>query len=95
MLEQMGATVQWTNDTITVSRDPSQPLKGVDVDCGDIPDAAMTLAVRRSTICFREVDALVIDWLECTHAIRLSRCLRMGQRRYETCAVGESRKRSA
>jgi hypothetical protein len=47
VLEQMGATMEWTDDTITVSRDPSQRLKGVDVDCGDIPDAAMTLAVRK------------------------------------------------
>lgn len=46
VLEQMGATVEWTPNSITVSRkmDGSQPLKGVDVDCGEIPDAAMTLA---------------------------------------------------
>jgi hypothetical protein len=33
-------------NAITVSRklDGSQPLVGVDVDCGEIPDAAMTLA---------------------------------------------------
>ena len=33
-------------NSITVSRamDGSQPLVGVDVDCGAIPDAAMTLA---------------------------------------------------
>lgn len=46
VLGQMGATVTWTDDTITVSREPSKRLKGMDVDCGDIPDAAMTLAVR-------------------------------------------------
>jgi len=47
VLEQMGATVEWTEGTITVSRkmDGSQPLLGVDVDCGEIPDAAMTLSV--------------------------------------------------
>jgi len=47
ILEKMGATVEWTPNTITVSRrmDGSQPLKGVDVDCGEIPDAAMTLGV--------------------------------------------------
>jgi len=46
VLEQMGATVEWAPNSITVSRnlDGSQPLKGVDVDCGMIPDAAMTLA---------------------------------------------------
>lgn len=46
VLEQMGATVTWTADSITVSRDKvNNPLIGVDVDCGKIPDAAMTLAV--------------------------------------------------
>eukprot|EP00428_Durinskia_dybowskii_P057236 CAMPEP_0170320456 /NCGR_PEP_ID=MMETSP0116_2-20130129/60965_1 /TAXON_ID=400756 /ORGANISM="Durinskia baltica, Strain CSIRO CS-38" /LENGTH=485 /DNA_ID=CAMNT_0010573233 /DNA_START=81 /DNA_END=1538 /DNA_ORIENTATION=+ len=45
VMEQMGATVTWAPESITVSRDPSVRLKGVDVDCGKIPDAAMTLAV--------------------------------------------------
>lgn len=45
VMEQMGATVTWNAESITVSRDPSVRLKGVDVDCGKIPDAAMTLAV--------------------------------------------------
>lgn len=45
VLEQMGATVTWTPDSITVTRDPNTKLQGVDVDCGEIPDAAMTLAV--------------------------------------------------
>lgn len=45
VMEQMGATVTWGPDSITVTRDPSVKLKGVDVDCGKIPDAAMTLAV--------------------------------------------------
>lgn len=46
VVEQMGATIEWQPNSITVSRklDGSQPLKGVDVDCGEIPDAAMTLA---------------------------------------------------
>ncbi len=43
VLEQMGATVTWAPESITVTR--TGPLKGVDVDCGKIPDAAMTLAV--------------------------------------------------
>mmetsp|Transcript_28616 Transcript_28616/g.42306 ORF Transcript_28616/g.42306 Transcript_28616/m.42306 type:complete len:527 (+) Transcript_28616:178-1758(+) len=43
VLEQMGATVTWDDASITVTR--NGPLKGVDVDCGKIPDAAMTLAV--------------------------------------------------
>eukprot|EP00978_Attheya_sp_CCMP212_P041446 scaffold237949_cov54-Attheya_sp.AAC.1 len=45
VMEQMGATVTWAPDSITVTRDPNTKLKGVDVDCGEIPDAAMTLAV--------------------------------------------------
>mmetsp|Transcript_54838 Transcript_54838/g.117092 ORF Transcript_54838/g.117092 Transcript_54838/m.117092 type:complete len:464 (-) Transcript_54838:57-1448(-) len=47
VVEKMGATIEWSPNSITVSRklDGSQPLKGVDVDCGEIPDAAMTLAV--------------------------------------------------
>lgn len=44
-LERMGATVEWTDDSITVSRDVAKtPLVGVDADCDAIPDAAMTLA---------------------------------------------------
>ena len=45
VMEKMGATVTWAAESITVTRDPSVRLKGVDVDCGKIPDAAMTLAV--------------------------------------------------
>lgn len=45
VMEQMGATVTWTADSITCTRDPDVKLKGVDVDCDKIPDAAMTLAV--------------------------------------------------
>jgi len=45
VMERMGANVTWANDSITVTRDPNTKLKGVDVDCGHIPDAAMTLAV--------------------------------------------------
>ena len=45
VMEQMGATVTWEPESITITRDPSTKLKGVDVDCGKIPDAAMTLAV--------------------------------------------------
>lgn len=44
VVEQMGATVTWAPESITVTRDPATKLKGVDVDCGKIPDAAMTLA---------------------------------------------------
>eukprot|EP00560_Eucampia_antarctica_P008980 CAMPEP_0197825316 /NCGR_PEP_ID=MMETSP1437-20131217/2413_1 /TAXON_ID=49252 ORGANISM="Eucampia antarctica, Strain CCMP1452" /NCGR_SAMPLE_ID=MMETSP1437 /ASSEMBLY_ACC=CAM_ASM_001096 /LENGTH=481 /DNA_ID=CAMNT_0043425257 /DNA_START=86 /DNA_END=1531 /DNA_ORIENTATION=- len=45
VMEQMGAKVTWAPESITVTRDPDTKLKGVDVDCGKIPDAAMTLAV--------------------------------------------------
>ena len=37
--------MKYTDNSITVTRDLSKPLKGVDEDCGDIPDVAMTLAV--------------------------------------------------
>lgn len=45
VLEKMGATVEFGPTSITVSRDPGVQLQGVDEDCGDIPDVAMTLAV--------------------------------------------------
>jgi 3-phosphoshikimate 1-carboxyvinyltransferase len=45
VMKQMGATVTWEPESITVTRDASQKLRGVDVDCSKIPDAAMTLAV--------------------------------------------------
>ena len=45
VLEKMGATLTWEANAMTVTRDMATPLKGVDVDCGEIPDAAMTLAV--------------------------------------------------
>ena len=41
----IGADVTYTDNSITVTRDLSKPLKGIDEDCGDIPDVAMTLAV--------------------------------------------------
>ena len=47
VLEKMGATLTWGPNSITVTRDKASPLRGVDVDCGEIPDAAMTLAVRK------------------------------------------------
>ena len=45
VLEKMGAKLTWEENSMIVSRDPGTKLRGVDVDCGDIPDAAMTLAV--------------------------------------------------
>lgn len=45
VLEKMGAKVTYTSNSITVSRDMSTPLVGIDEDCGDIPDVAMTLAM--------------------------------------------------
>mmetsp|Transcript_1563 Transcript_1563/g.2749 ORF Transcript_1563/g.2749 Transcript_1563/m.2749 type:complete len:497 (+) Transcript_1563:221-1711(+) len=44
-LEEMGATVTWGDDDITVTRDPGTKLQGKEFDCLKIPDAAMTLAV--------------------------------------------------
>lgn len=51
VLGQMGATVTWSPNSINITREPGTPLRGVDVDCGDIPDAAMSLA---STALFAE-----------------------------------------
>ena len=45
VLEKMGADVQYGPNSITVSRKEGVSLVGVDEDCGDIPDVAMTLAV--------------------------------------------------
>eukprot|EP01037_Dinobryon_pediforme_P014220 gene14220-14340_t len=45
VLEKMGADVSFGPNSITVSRRKGMPLVGVDEDCGDIPDVAMTLAV--------------------------------------------------
>jgi 3-phosphoshikimate 1-carboxyvinyltransferase len=45
ILQKMGATVTFAEHSITVQRDLSTPLVGADEDCGDIPDAAMTLAM--------------------------------------------------
>ena len=47
VMEQMGAKVEWHPNKITITGPTANGgrLKGVDVDCNDIPDAAMTLAV--------------------------------------------------
>jgi len=45
VLERMGAAVTWAPTSVTVTGPPRGGLRGVDEDCGDIPDAAMTLAV--------------------------------------------------
>lgn len=47
VLEKMGARVVYRPDSITVTRDPQacSRLVGIDEDCGDIPDVAMTLAI--------------------------------------------------
>jgi 3-phosphoshikimate 1-carboxyvinyltransferase len=41
----MGATVEWAPYSITVTGPPRGQLRGIDHNCVDIPDAAMTLAV--------------------------------------------------
>jgi 3-phosphoshikimate 1-carboxyvinyltransferase len=43
VLEKMGATVVWEDDSITVSKGP-KALLAVDMDMNHIPDAAMTIA---------------------------------------------------
>lgn len=47
VLQRMGASVSYGPNSITVSRDvhANQRLQGIDEDCGDIPDVAMTLAI--------------------------------------------------
>lgn len=45
VLGKMGAQVTYGPNSITVTRDLSKPLVGIDEDCGDIPDVAMTLAI--------------------------------------------------
>ncbi len=47
VMEQMGAKVTWHPNKITITGPTANggKLVGVDVDCNDIPDAAMTLAV--------------------------------------------------
>jgi 3-phosphoshikimate 1-carboxyvinyltransferase len=62
VLEQMGATVTWSPNAIRVRRDPNRVLHGVDVDCGDIPDAAMTLAVVALFAQGRTVIRNVYNW---------------------------------
>lgn len=43
-LHEMGAGLTYGRDFITVLG-PAEPLRGIDLDCGAMPDAAMTLAV--------------------------------------------------
>ncbi|KAG0555221.1 hypothetical protein KC19_12G153100 [Ceratodon purpureus] len=50
VLEKMGAKVEWTDHTVTVTGAPVDPttgkrLKAIDVDMNAMPDVAMTLAV--------------------------------------------------
>ena len=46
VLEKMGADVEYGPISITVSRREGVRLKGIDEDCGDIPDVAMTRGCR-------------------------------------------------
>ncbi|KAK4538522.1 hypothetical protein CDCA_CDCA18G4547 [Cyanidium caldarium] len=62
VLQQMGAQVTWQPQAIRVTRDRSVPLRGVDVDCGDIPDAAMTLAVAALFAIGRTAIRNVYNW---------------------------------
>lgn len=45
LLSDMGAHVVWGPDWVEVSRDPGQPLRGIQRDLNCLPDSAMTLAV--------------------------------------------------
>lgn len=42
VLEQMGAVIEWGDNSITASRGAA-PLHGIEIDMNDMPDAAMTL----------------------------------------------------
>ena len=44
-LERMNCDVAWNEDSITVSRLPERPLRGITVDMNSISDTAQTLAV--------------------------------------------------
>ena len=44
VLEQMGAEVRLGSGTVRVQRPAAGSLQGIDIDMGDMPDAAMTLA---------------------------------------------------
>lgn len=44
-LEQMGCTVQWNTDSITVQRSPERPLRGIGIDMNSFSDTVQTLAV--------------------------------------------------
>ncbi|MDR0520343.1 MAG: 3-phosphoshikimate 1-carboxyvinyltransferase [Planctomycetaceae bacterium] len=44
-LEQMGCNINWSADSITVSRPPEKVLRGITVDMNAISDTAQTLAV--------------------------------------------------
>ncbi len=44
VLEKMGAEITWSDHSVRV-QSPKDGLKGVDLDCNHIPDAAMTLAI--------------------------------------------------
>ena len=43
-LTEMGALVSWGENEVTVAPPQNGVLKGIDLDCNHIPDAAMTLA---------------------------------------------------
>lgn len=45
VLRRMGADVDYEPNSITITRKPDVELVGIDEDCGDIPDVAMTLAI--------------------------------------------------
>ena len=44
-LIEMGAEVEWGENAIYVSKPQNGVLRGIDLDCNHIPDAAMTLAI--------------------------------------------------
>lgn len=45
VLDRMGATIHWTDYTVSAAPPSSGKLKAIDIDLNHMPDAAMTLAV--------------------------------------------------
>lgn len=62
VLEKMGAQVEYRESSITVRGAVEGRLRGVDEDCGDIPDAAMTLAIVGLFATGRTVIRNVYNW---------------------------------
>lgn len=93
ILEKMGAQVEISPHSITVTRAPGTSLKAIDEDCNDIPDAAMTLAVLAlfadGTTVIRNVYNWRLKETERMHAI-VTELRKLGatvQESHDTCTI--------